>query len=81
MNIFEKKQENLKNLSLRLESVSVDSVLKRGFAWVRNSRQKTIYSVEEARKSPSLEVRFADGSINTRVIVKKNDLQGDLFNI
>ncbi len=81
LNIFEKKQENLKNLSLRLESVSVDSVLKRGFAWVRNSRQKTIYSVEEARKSPSLEVRFADGSINTRVIVKKNDLQGDLFNI
>ncbi|MFR8206833.1 MAG: exodeoxyribonuclease VII large subunit [Alphaproteobacteria bacterium] len=35
-NILEKKQENLNNLVLRLQSVSVESVLRRGFAWVRN---------------------------------------------
>ena len=79
LNIFERNQENLKNLALRLESVSVDSVLRRGFAWVRNNRQQTIYSVSEAQKSPTLEIRFADGSLKTRNMVKKNDLQGDLF--
>ena len=79
LNIFERNQENLKNLALRLESVSVDSVLRRGFAWVRNNRQQTIYSVSEARKSPTLEIRFADGSLTTKNMVKKNDLQGDLF--
>ena len=79
LNIFERNQENLKNLALRLESVSVDSVLRRGFAWVRNNRQQTIYSVSEARKSPTLKIRFADGSLTTKNMVKKNDLQGDLF--
>lgn len=78
-NIFEKKQDNLKNLGLRLESVSIDSVLKRGFAWVRNNKQQTIYNIEQAKKSSSLEINFIDGKINTRIVSKKNDLQGDLF--
>ena len=80
LNIFEKKQENLKNLALRLESVSIDSVLSRGFAWVKDNRQKTVYSVAQAQKSPTLEIKFIDGSIKTRTDKKKNDtLQGDLF--
>lgn len=78
-NIFEKKQDNLKNLGIRLDSVSIDSVLKRGFAWVRNNKQQTIYNVEQAKKSASLEINFIDGKINTRIVSKKNDLQGDLF--
>ncbi|MDO5386903.1 MAG: exodeoxyribonuclease VII large subunit, partial [Pseudomonadota bacterium] len=52
LNIFEKKQENLKNLSLRLDSVSVEAVLRRGFAWVRNNKGKTIYSVTDALHTP-----------------------------
>lgn len=80
LNIFEKKQENLKNLALRLESVSIDSVLSRGFAWVKDNRQKTVYSVAQAQKSPTLEIKFIDGCIKTRTDKKKNDtLQGDLF--
>lgn len=82
LNIFEKKQENLKNLSLRLDSVSIDSVLSRGFAWVRDNRRQTVYSVAQAQKSPSLEIRFIDGSIKTKMERKKNDsLQGDLFDL
>lgn len=80
-NIFDKKQENIKNLSLRLESVSIDSVLSRGFAWVKDNRQKTVYNVAQAKKSPVLEIGFIDGSIKTRVERKKNDLQGDLFDL
>lgn len=78
-NIFDKKQENLKNLALRLESVSIDSVLSRGFAWVKDNHQKTVYNVAQAKKSRSLEIRFIDGSIKTVAERKKNDLQGDLF--
>ena len=33
-NILDKKNETLQNLGLRLESVSVEAVLKRGFAWI-----------------------------------------------
>ncbi len=77
--ILDKKNENLQNLNLRLESVSVESVLKRGFAWIKNQRQKTVYNATEARKSSSLEIVFADGAVKTRPIVRKNELQGDLF--
>ena len=77
--ILDKKNENLQNLSLRLESVSVESVLKRGFAWIKNQRQKTVYNAADARKSGSLEIVFADGTVKTRPIVRKNELQGDLF--
>lgn len=77
--ILDKKNDNLQNLSLRLESVSVESVLKRGFAWIKNQRQKTVYNAVEARKSSSLEIVFADGTVKTRPIVRKNELQGDLF--
>lgn len=64
-NIYEKKQENLNNLLLRLQSVSVESVLKRGFAWVKNEQGETIYNSTEAKKAKELEICFADGSFKT----------------
>ena len=79
LNIFEKNQENLKNLMIRLESVSVESVLKRGFAWVKDNHKKTIYNVAQAQNSPSIEIHFADGNIKTKPMVKKDERQGDLF--
>lgn len=77
--MIEKQSEILRGLSARLESVSVESVLKRGFAWVKNQRRQTVYSAADARKSTDLEIVFADGSVKTRAIVRKNELQGDLF--
>ena len=64
-NIYEKKQENLNNLLLRLQSVSVESVLKRGFAWVKNEQGQTIYNTAGAQKAKELEICFADGSFRT----------------
>ena len=78
-NILDKKNETLQNLGLRLESVSVEAVLKRGFAWIRNGRQKTVCNADEARKNSNLELVFADGAVKVRPIVRKNELQGDLF--
>ena len=95
-NIFEKNQENLKNLSLRLDSVSIDSVLKRGFAWVRNQDMQTIYSIEQAKSAESIDIKLIDGNIKTypsaepkkaeinkekKVKIKNEKLQIDLFDM
>lgn len=80
-NIFEKKKENLNNLSIRLNNVSIDSVLKRGFAWITGKNKKTIYNIEQAKTNQFLNIRFEDGTIKTKVINKKDELQGDLFDI
>ena len=62
--IMDKKKENLNNLALRLSSVSVESVLNRGFAWVKNDEGKTVYLAKEALKDSKMEIKFADGSID-----------------
>ncbi len=62
-NIVEKKEESLGNLSIRLENVSIEAVLKRGFVWVRDSESNTVYSAEQARRSAGLEINFADGPV------------------
>lgn len=89
-NILEKKQEYLNNLHIRLQSVSVDSVLKRGFAWVKDQNGQTIYTSSAAKQAKELEIRFYDGSIKTNSSIpskiktsktgKENALQTDLFN-
>lgn len=93
-NIVEKKQENLNNLMLRLSSVSVEAVLKRGFAWVRNQDGQTVYSTREAAAAAELNLTFYDGSFDCGATTekpikpaktparsrKKDDLQTDLFN-
>ena len=79
-NILHLKREVLQNLAIRLESVSVDSVLKRGFAWVKDERGKTIYEVKQAKTAKSLKIRFADGEFTTsNKTALKNAVQGDLF--
>ena len=69
---MEKKKETLSNLALRLSSVSIDSVLSRGFAWVKDNQGKTLYLAKDAPKDATLEISFADGSID--VYTKKNDV-------
>ena len=76
----------MESLSLRLESASIDSVLKRGFAWVKDDNNQTIYSVKNAEKAQKLVIRFADGELqtsteNTKTKKTKKDTppQGSLF--
>ena len=78
-NIIEKQTDYIDNLNLRLNSVSIESVLKRGFSWVKNDQGKTIYNVNDARHSHRLDIRFVDGVVKTRPVGKKDELQGDLF--
>ncbi len=78
-NIIEAKRENLNNLSVRLDSVSIESVLKRGFAWVSDSKFQTVYDTNTAKSSQNLHIRFADGIIKARVTERNCAIQGDLF--
>ena len=78
-NIVERKKENLSGLAARLESVSVDSVLRRGFAWVKTQAGKTVYGKNDAVKNKLLQIDFADGNIKVRTMEIKDELQGDLF--
>ena len=78
-NIIERKGESLAGLASRLESVSIESVLRRGFAWVKDGHGKTVYNALNAQKKHSLDITFADGTVKTRPVMMKNELQGDLF--
>ncbi len=60
-NVIDKKQESLSHLQLRLSSVSIEAVLKRGFAWVKDGGGQTVYSSVAAHQAKTLEIRFADG--------------------
>jgi exonuclease VII large subunit len=63
--LIDKYNERLKSLSSQLESVSVDSVLRRGFAWVKGENSQTIYNLSDAQNQNSLTIRFADGELTT----------------
>lgn len=78
-NLLDAKKENLKNLALRLDSVSVESVLKRGFAWVSDGQFKTLYSATQAKRCDELHIRFVDGIVKVKMMEKHNAVQGDLF--
>ena len=78
-NLLDAKKENLKNLALRLDSVSVETVLKRGFAWVSDGQFKTLYSATQAKRCDELHIRFVDGIVKVKMMEKHNAVQGDLF--
>lgn len=77
--LLEARKESLQSLSLRLDSVSIESVLKRGFAWVSDSKFRTVYSTNKAKSSDKLHIRFADGIVKVRVTERDRAIQGDLF--
>lgn len=77
--IWEKKKDYLKSLSDRLEGVSVESVLKRGFAWITDRHFRTVYDTTQAKRSGELNVRFADGIVKTKIVENRDVEQYDLF--
>lgn len=84
--LLERKKETLDNLMSILSSVSVEAVLKRGFAWVKDGKGQTLYTADAAQKAGELEIRFADGSFKTnnkshslRKGQKTDEIQATLF--
>lgn len=89
--IIERCQENLNHLWLRLSSVSVGSVLNRGFAWVKDENNSTVYNVKQASRAKEYTINFADGQVRayatpssshkTTKDNKNEDKQQTLFDI
>ena len=71
-NIIERNQERLHHLWAMLSSVSVGSVLSRGFAWVKDENGQTVYACNQAQKSREFLIRFADGEVHAANIGNKN---------
>lgn len=80
-NLLEKNYQAVKNLTTRLDNVSVESVLKRGFAWVTDRHFKTLYDTSHAKRSGELNIRFADGIVKTKVVEERDAKQFDLFDL
>lgn len=78
-NILFNAHNRCQNIEKRLDSVSVESVLKRGFAWVTDRHFKTLYASSQAMKASELNIRFADGIVKTKIVEKRDAQQFDLF--
>ena len=63
--MVEKYTERLQGLGHRLEGVSVESVLRRGFAWIKGNQGQTIYGKTSAERETELTIHFADGEITS----------------
>jgi len=78
-NLFQKNRLEYQNLSSRLESVSIENVLRRGFAWVTDRHFQTVYNATDAKKKGELNIRFVDGIIKTKIAELRDARQFDLF--
>lgn len=61
--IIERNQEKLNHLWEVLSSVSVGSVLKRGFAWLKNEKGQTLYNTSQALQAKEFTINFVDGQV------------------
>ena len=64
-NLIEHNRQNLTHLWSQLNAVSVESVLKRGFAWVKDDKNETVYNKTTGAQAKELNITFADGTIKT----------------
>lgn len=61
--LIERYNERIESLTHRMESVSIDSVLRRGFAWIKDKDGKTLYTAEQAQKATTINMKFIDGEV------------------
>jgi len=66
MNQLDVAMKDVTQLSREILGLGPQSVLKRGFAVVRNANGKPVSTVSEAKKMDALTVEFKDGSVTVR---------------
>ncbi len=64
----------LEHLSVRLDSVSYEAVLARGFALVTNAKGAPVQKAAEVAPNAALTIRFADGEVSVRAATKSAQL-------
>ncbi len=65
------RQERVEMMSKQLQSLSIDSVLTRGFAIMQTPDGKVVTSVEQVSIDQELKTKLKDGCITTKVIKKE----------
>ncbi len=65
------RQERVEMMSKQLKSLSIDSVLTRGFAIMQTPDGKVVTSVEQVTIDQELKTKLKDGCITTKVIKKE----------
>jgi exodeoxyribonuclease VII large subunit len=64
----------LEHISVRLDSVSYEAVLARGFALVTNAKGAPVQKASEVAPNAALNIRFADGEVAVRATPKTAQL-------
>ena len=70
--LIQSRKEKIRMIQKQLDSLSVDSVLTRGFAVMQTSDGKVVTSVKQVAVNQELKTKFKDGCITTKVINKEN---------
>ena len=71
---YDQKSYQLETLGLRLEAVSYQNILDRGFALIRDNRAKPIFSSKELEKGMSIKISLRDGQVEATINGEKNHL-------
>ena len=69
---YDQKSYKLETLGLRLEAVSYQNILDRGFALIRDGRAKPIFSSKELKKGMSINITLRDGQVDATINKEKN---------
>ena len=64
---FQKQTSRLENAQLRLELLSPQLVLKRGYAWLADARGQAITSVTQTRTGQLVRATLVDGEVDLTV--------------
>ena len=69
-NYFKQKKMEILNYLLRLENLSIEKVLKRGFAIIKDSKEKKIMNLKKIKTVQLIDVEFHGGVVIAKTIKK-----------
>lgn len=72
-NLIDRYNERIDALSHRLNGVSVETVLKRGYAWIKGDNNQIISTLKEAQNENNITIHFIDGEMKLSSKAPKNN--------
>ena len=73
------RSQRLDGLGQLLQSLSYESVLRRGYALVRDAKGQAIISASAARTGDEVALQFHDGNRGAKIVDNGPSPQGKLF--
>ena len=69
-NYFKQKKAEVFNYLSRLENLSIEKVLKRGFAIIKDSKEKKIMNLKKIKADQLIDVEFHNGVVTAKTMKK-----------